>query len=847
MAKNRTLIIDQCYFGEKDRGHGLLKSTITDRELSTFLSRISDLPISKPADLQLEPFYGCHKYLSFLIFTKTFINKLGSRPGLVFTHALIIDSSESRFIGDLNQVFNFFVESIPNNNNNVDIYQTEIELEESKLSSNQQSKALLNLVNFLLHKKDDQVCVLSLNSSMPELYISLWNSMLPELRNQLAFRLAFTYSDTHADQYQIYLTPQTLLPKWPNETHIENYTIEYAGASLSLKLLISSKDADPLKDFMVALNYSPINFNGFSLCEKAFDYYKELSILNERKILQLIRLVVKLSPVKNEGKTIKARILNKLIEVLNTPSVDSLLLLSFSNMNFSTFNDTGNSVPIQIQKQITNWWNDSNFKTVAEILQRRLDEENMTWWTDCIDLTFETLLKKVNEVQAKAVWFFWTKLDLSVAYLEEKICATENIQKNLVKTIPPDIQEIFARQITKLAQRNKWFLLHANLLISYLSPERALREHLKIVNDDKLSLNVIANVFEPIQFLQAVMGVDNITLMEIAVDLTVSLKKVVKIADVSIDNWQYYINQKLKQLLSKRAEVYELEPFVFQIWDRLICSQSVSEELLISLSISPFNNLCNYEQRKNLWGKLPNGLRNRFLTSTGKVLLEKLPIVDHVEPILQTSFIDLNIAGDFMNSNAQNWSKILNVFDYLNNLPEQYLIDHLNYTNQNISFQDSIRLGKLVSNKRWRHCADKIYDKAKIYDGYKIALSECGHLLDFWRRLKINYTYSNIPKTKAVSESEWLLNFEELCNEIYHEENEIRIIWKRAEGDVSDLKSKESARVIWHSALNNIQKGKMHGMTFKKLVSQMATENPAKRNKFNMLLNSLNELPNLSQ
>jgi len=90
-----------------------------------------------------------------------------------------------------------------------------------------------------------------------------------------------------------------------------------------------------------------------------------------------------------------------------------------------------------------------------------------------------------------------------------------------------------------------------------------------------------------------------------------------------------------------------------------------------------------------------------------------------------------------------------------------------------------------------------------------------------------------------------LNNLEDLCCEMYDEENEVRMIWKKAGGDVSELKSKESARVIWHQALQDLKKSKVKELTFKKLLQEMLTQVPAKREHLQILLNALRDIPQL--
>ncbi|GAB2690468.1 hypothetical protein GCM10027037_11880 [Mucilaginibacter koreensis] len=846
MAKSKTLIVDQCYFGEKDRGHGLLSATFNDRELSAYLSRISDLPISKPADIQPEPFYGCHRYDIYLIFTKTLIDKFGSRPGMVFTHALIVSSADAEQILDLNQVFDFFIREIPAKGN-YELYQTEIELTNSLGEGKEEPDGeLLSIVNFLLTKKADQVCVLGLNSNVPTMFVKLWNVMVPKLRYLLTFRLAFTHADIHPDQYQIYFTPDSLLQKWPNESRAENYAVPFSDASLAIKLMVNSPDAINLQTFINEINFRPIDFDKFMLCELAFKSYKQIDTLSESKILQLIRLLTRLSPSQSDGKDIKRNILLKLKAIFSRKLSESTLLLSFSNINIAALNDTDEIISSQISKHISDWWQSSNLDLIQEVLCRRLEEENIPWWTSSVDSTFHVLLKSIDDNHGRLIWALWSKIELSLDYVIKYVQQVKNIERILVQTMPQQVSVGLKKKIADYSKNNKWFLLHAKLIVSYLSPVKALQEQLKLTTNDKTSLATVAEVFEPIEFIKFAVDGANTTLLAMAVNVPLTNTQLLSSLNIETLNWQDFVGLKIKQLLSKTKRIDEFKPLIQKIWDRLSAGSPVSEDLMITLSISDFSDLSWYKNRETLWTKIPIGIKNRFLISTGTSILNQLPSAIAIESNLKDALIALDIVGKYMSVNSGNWSRILNVFDYLNNLPQKYLSDHLNFSQHDIPVADAKRLGKLVYIKNWENCANIIYEKAKYHSGFKIALGQCGELLGFWRRLKINFTYTDIPRSKNVSQSDWLKHFEEFCNEIYQEDSDIRYVWKRAGGDVSELKSKESAREIWHHAIGKLENGKMHNLTFRLLLNQMANDNPAKRYKLNMLLNSLNELPNLT-
>ncbi|WP_421825914.1 hypothetical protein [Larkinella sp.] len=842
MDEGTLITAEQCYFGEMNRGHGLLSVSFDDKRLLAFLSRVTDMPVSKPADVNPGVFYGCHTYESFVIFTKTFPDSQTSRSGMVFTHAIIVEAKSLAKLCNLEAIFSLFVAEIPAVK---PIRLQSLQISEASTPSlliKDSQDALLPILEFLLSAKADQYLVIPLDHQMPALYISLWNTIIPSLRYLLTFRLSFNPNDIQTANYQLYFTPIALLPRWPQKFLYDNNKSAHNPTPHSIKLLLQDDEAAPLALFLQQLNYTINDFKSFQLCELAFTNYVNLTHISNSKLLQLLRLIIVLSPSKTDGEPIKKAVITKLIQQLDQPQVDNFLLLSLANIDFKALHISPSVLSSKVTFMLTSWWKDEKADLLQETLQRRLETQESSWWITAIDTSVEQQFNKISAADAKMSWILWQTIEKAIAYFWRFIKRDQSAENKFIDTLPKKLNKQVRVQLLPLVKKQNWFRLHASLIVQYLRPEQAIEEQIALTSTDKPSLTIIANQFLPTAFIQSAITYKNQILIEIALGLPVEMSELERDIEVENPQWQEFILAKLNQAAKQKRSISEFQSILTRVLDSLVDGVPMSDMLLSGFAETTLADLSNYNQRASVWEKLSVSVREKFLKATGSSLLEHLITTADLEPVLKEAILSLNIAEDYMRSHAKSWQDILRIFELFPSLPEQFLIDHINYSRQIDTNVNAIRLGNLIKRNNWRNCATVVYQKAGYNDSYKPALSQCLDLLDLWKRLKVKYTFSNMPGTWSMTELEWLSHFENLCSEIYEEETEIRIIWKKAGGDLAELRNKESAKVIWHYALQDLKKGKMKSITFEKLVQEMIINVPAKREQLRILLSELSAI-----
>ena len=840
MNNTTPITAEQCYFGEKDRGHGLLSTSFDNQRLHTFLSRVTDMPINKPADLNPGAFYGCHAHEDVVVFTKTVLDQQASRSGMVFTHAISIAKPSLARLSCLDELFSLFVAEIPQQKTAKLPSLLIPDRASASLLTKERQAAVLPLLHFLLSANETDYCIIPLDDHLPTLYIDLWNALLPTLRHLLTFRLSFHPNDILTTDYQLYVTPIGLLNRWPQQTLYETFRTANKPTSLVDKFLLRGEETAPFMAFLKELNYTVKDFGDLHICELAFTSYRDLVSININKLLQLFRLIIRLSPSKNDGKAIKKAVLTAISEQIDQRPADTFPVLSMANIQWTAFDTSPSVVGNKLVKLIANWWREGKSELVGEVLQRRLSEQNSVWWTTAIDAGFEQQFKAIRIDDARMTWTLWQSVEKAIDYLWHFIGVEKTNEQEFMTSLPELVDRRVSAQIVPFLKEHRWLRLHASLIMQYMRPQEALAEQVALSNTDKPSLSIIANQFAPLLFVQSAIPYKNQLLTEIAQELPISMVELDQSIHVDKSEWQDFIVAKLYQSSRHHKDVTEFDLVLTRVMDGLVNGLTIKSELLAAIAETSFADLSSYKKRAKVWDKLPITIRDQFLKATGRSLLDGLTTVANLEPALKEAMLSLNIAGEYMRSHTGNWSKILRMFELFSSLPEKYLFDHITYSNQIDTGANAVLLGKLISRNKWRSCATVVYQKAKTNESYKLALKECLNLLGFWDKLQVSFLLSNLPATRSVTEVEWLSHLETLCNELYDEETEIRILWQKAGGDVADLRSKESARVIWHHALQQLKKGKVNGLTFEELIQEMIVNAHAKRDQLDMLLNTVN-------
>src|ERR1035437_9217510 len=109
------MIIHQAFYGEVNRGHACILQSLINSDLTSFLISFTDRPAALPPGIVLKPYFSGTAWSNYYIFTKTFPDPYATRSGMVFTHALIINFDNLKYVNNLKDIFCNFIEIVPEN------------------------------------------------------------------------------------------------------------------------------------------------------------------------------------------------------------------------------------------------------------------------------------------------------------------------------------------------------------------------------------------------------------------------------------------------------------------------------------------------------------------------------------------------------------------------------------------------------------------------------------------------------------------------------------------------------------------------------------------------------------
>jgi len=461
--------IHQAYFGDVNRSHSCIDIELDDKELKSFLTSFTDRPGAIPVGISLKPYISGTSFSNYYILTKTFSDESSSRSGMVFTHVLIIDLKKFLLIENLKELFELFVVEIPS------IKKISI-LKEASIFTEKVSDLLPVFIKetaaALLTNKTPVIFCGEL-ADFKETLANIWLGLSVGLRNKLKFRVSFTPNDiesTH-DLLLVYVQ-DNLISKWNGIEIINSKNSQLTKIiSPSIKLLVGQITNNPLLAFIEKLNIDLIEFSLIAMCDRAYTIYSKIEESNSDSIIQLIRLLSKLSPDQNNGKVIKSKVLKKL-EVLIT-SGKHWNLKSFRNISFSAFEKGEIVISLAMNSFIETVFKNSkeiNIEIVSEWINlAAVNEKNTDYWHKTVTTSLKSVLDSTEEESIKCQW----KLINVSGKITENVfifITDKKTQEQVFRKYLPSYLNIeSAKVLNVINKKRKWFLLHADILLTYES------------------------------------------------------------------------------------------------------------------------------------------------------------------------------------------------------------------------------------------------------------------------------------------------------------------------------------------------------------------------------------------
>lgn len=638
--------IYQGFFGESGPAHGCLKIGF-DKEDSFNISLLgfTDRPGKLPPGTILQPYIsGTLLEGKYYVFSKTFPDTDANRPGMVFTHALMISPENVAKLNNLRLLYDFFPSSLPDNKANliVDTIELEFSPENEPLLDYEQNgypTYLFKTVERVLSGKSQVIPFCGDLSQFMEVVTVIWRGLFGSLRQRFKFQAGFIPDDVEEEDDSIFLVyvqpslkgqwlydPRNIIDAQSPEMNI--FIQELPPAE---EWFFKVEKTSLLKDFAIELGADIASSTDYSDCYEVYTQYTRLPELDVSKVRILLEKIQKLSPDGSKGMILKEEIIHRmsaLVEEGKYPSIQG-----FRNKEFSGIKNGQNIISQAIAAYIHKIFTGELLPQPDQFikwLRFAQMQQGQEWWRTIVMESVNSATENMKTVEAEVIWRFSLKGSLSeddIGFLWRNFIPPASAQENaLVASFPEKNSQVIADIIPDICKERSWGLLHAFCLQVKMKPEEYFMRQLEMENNLSLinsrGLQHLSDQSSHEELLALATSVESVKLHQLAGKRIANNPELLSDLDVEDDNWLSIWAFALE--LNQSIEVENLDQKSEKLLDKLVLEDNIPEIILRYLADSPFSNLCHRSDRSQILSKLPYNIKKSFIERTAEQLIDNL-------------------------------------------------------------------------------------------------------------------------------------------------------------------------------------------------------------------------------
>lgn len=726
--------IHQAYFGDDDGSHNLLSTSINENELIATLKLNTDVPGS----ITLEyPYLSGRKIGNHYVFTKTMKDISSNRPGMVFSHCLIIPIAHLDDIKNIHPLFQHFLEA-PNKEKK-DLQPIEF-VDNLPLSGKETDKLAILLDTLIQHQ---QTVIYPEYEGFENLIAALLSRIPLTLKKNFSFTISGSPNEIQEENYTLVHVPKENLSRFRGYPTLQ-FTIP-PKKMLAQQYLFNEigDDTKALNRFISENEIVFEKFHQLSAIVKCYELVGKLShnpdLITLKRIINSVNRVIS-NPQK--GKTLKKQILNQFTEALVNSNVKDFKILR--NMTFSAYENGQKQVAVAAKKWAHDKLSPSNKAITIEysaLIVEAYTGEAIDWWNAIVKGRFEFLCKNCSVAIADLIWKFWISSPELISIAENKI--EQQSELLFLQTAPKNIatSSVYSK-IIPLAKVKKWYLLHAHSVAKSLTIQEAITVQLKFdkTKYQKKGLEIIAENVETEPFVLVAAKNNNSFLHEITGKICA--KSPQYLSNLSIDsvNWQaiWYNSYLTSNNISNGIE--QPKQPLYSLLDLIVDKKNTHQKLLKVLA-QEFGNIYTYPKRSAIWDLLDTSIKKLFLAQTAVHVLENYITIDvsNLEsPLLSYMKSSAFVQSNLLTKTLINISNKIKFLQALGRFREDDLITILKAHNNQINHFDADFIAKIILRKNWKKALNYIYDQRYYENYFYHIVSECKEMFGFWRRISLD-------------------------------------------------------------------------------------------------------------
>lgn len=840
------ITIHQATFGELNGGWDLLSTSMSDSDLVRKLRFKTDLQDRPPSGINWEPAIRGFVEGEFYLLTKTYLdNSPQVRTGRVFSHSLLIKTEDLEFINNLEILLSHFSETI-----NKSIQLKPINYQYNSTNVLTLDRAIIPRFNKVIHclaeSPNHQNIIVWVGQEYFDSVVSVvWNKLSKIERENFSFGLNFNPKEALKSRLNLITIPLSIENKWLNTEYCVVRKNDSFKLTSIFELYLSGdpETFEKINNFLKEIEASASQIEDLAFIAKTIPTYENLnSVNNFNSINTLYQIISEYSPNESKGKFIKQKVLTKFCEIIKTSNEKEILALR--NIKTKSYENS----ETKLSQTFKEWIHTNLFsfhanekKDYTPVVSQYKSKDKANWWHIVLRKEIKQFLNNVTAEKCNIIWK-WILNDVSV--LESiglEINPTKSVEDALLRTFPDKMNSDLLSKVRKFGLSKNWLKLHAISLFREFELEEALSKQLHVDTDKKYleGINIITDLANPKQVIDFSINNNDLRLIQISGKLCHKNPALLNNLEVSNLNWQLIWIEAIKNgnniddgLINPRVQIYKL-------FDSLIEGYEIQEKLLEEISLSQYANFLEYKNRNKVWQRIPQKIRDNFLSKTATEFLEKLSRNTSLEVpddrLLQNYITNSRAIADYLYYNRDNFKAVLPLFIKFTDINENILTDYVYNFRGVLDVIDAVQLGQLVAKRKYYRVVEAIYRKANRNSPFLVALNECYFLLGLWDQgfIALNGLLRNIRFTEDM----WWEAFQELSYNLYQNGPTDRKIWVEAGGHEYDLLTNRAAKEIWIDALRKLRNGGCEGITIQSLIEKML-----RNHKNNERLKALKEL-----
>lgn len=831
LEAENNIVVHQAYYGEVNRSHGCIVSSLKNDYLKSTLTAFTDRPGSIPAGLKSVPYYSGASFGEYYAFTLTFPDTGASRGGMVFTHVLLVKMEDIGDVNDLENLFQYFVAEIPDKKAELQDLVLNRSLSKLKTTSSSFPLYIQKTVGRLM-SAELPVVFCGSQEAFKTVIVSIWQGLPITFRKKIAYTAGFSSTNIDATKTIVHFQ-KTLEPILSNVPHITDENDEQTDILNPVeKYLLQSDSNNTFEIFLKNLKAEVSDWNTLKTCVVTFQSYLKISQqidIGELKLL--MRNLAKVAPNPKNGKEIKEEVLTMLCNCLRSGKDENIK--SLRNLPLEAFEYGTKQISLLIEENVNKEFERANFLTdqISELIQNATTTNQFAWWSDAIKSALKTACSANQSIVVTNVWKLLLYAEDVQTFIFENIPNSGKAEEILIKNLPDEIPSATAQSLVKKIKKRKWFLLHAHLLLKSVDIDIAILQQIDFEETNPIIFDEGTKLI-----LQKIQDEDLLTIVlkhpkDRLIDeyATRSVNHATMLTKLYITNnvWLRLWSASLEKTKNILHGIKDIKKKVHEVLDQIVVGENIPENIVSLIAESEYADISSYSRRNEIWSKFSSNVRHRFLAATANSYLENLSQTGAdivLEPELNSYISDDGFMTTFLRNNQGKIPIVITAYEYVVGLKDKFLADYIRLYRGSITTIDESRLGSIILSKQFGLSARSVFEKVKDNESFKTTLAICKSLvsLGFWEQL----AYGNLLG-QNISSNLLYDGLQELVISLYPQGPEDKDVWKKAGGDVSKLHNSKTREENWRHAISLLKSGGGGKyISAKSLVDEMLSDFP---------------------